>query len=103
MDPKRPSASADRNVAEGWTAVLSPRRIGVTGSRRFRSFAVPGWNRDARRSRDIFGRTQVRRVADETAIRTRPQTGRRLAHVNSSSSALASFRSAVSKPSVNQP
>src|SRR6516162_8787339 len=44
-----------------------------------------------------------REVADETVIRTRPRTDRRRAHVNSSSSLFASFRSAVSKPSVNQP
>src|SRR5947209_4350781 len=44
-----------------------------------------------------------RRVADETVICTRLRTGRRLAHATSSSSLLASFRSAVSKPSVYHP
>jgi hypothetical protein len=38
----------------------------------------------------------------EAVIRTRPWTYRWLAHVNSSSSLFASFRSVVSKPSVNQ-
>jgi hypothetical protein len=44
-------------------------------------------DRDVRRSRDVCGRAQDRRVADETVIRTRPRTGRRPAHVNSSSRA----------------
>jgi hypothetical protein len=72
-------------------------------TRRFRSFAVPGWNRDAQTLKGSLCSAQDRRGADEAVIRTRPWTCRRLAHVNLSSSLFASFRSAVSKPSVNQP
>src|SRR5437764_13632131 len=48
-------------------------------TRRFRPFALPRWNRDVRLSRDICGRAQDRRVADETLIRTadRPAAGSR--------------------------
>jgi hypothetical protein len=63
---------------------------------------LPRWNRVL----DAQGRLGARAgssSSDEAVTRTRPRTGRRLAHVNSSSNALASFRSAVSKPSVNQP
>jgi hypothetical protein len=35
-----------------------------------------------KRSREIRGRAQDRRVADETVIRTRRRTGRRLAHAS---------------------
>ena len=68
-----------------------------------RPFAVRRWNRDVRRSGDVSGRAQDRRVADVPVSRTGPWMCGRLAHANSSSSHFASFRSAVSKPSVNQP
>jgi hypothetical protein len=55
-----------------------------------------------RRSREIWGRAQDCRVSDEAVRRIRPWACRR-AYVNSSSSALASFRSCVSKPSVKEP
>jgi hypothetical protein len=42
-------------------------------------------------------------VEEVTLLRTRPWACRRLAHANSSSSAFASFRSGVSKPSMNEP
>ena len=48
----------------------------------------------------------ARRIVElrrERIIRTRPWACWRRAHVNSSSKLFASFRSAVSKPSVNQP
>jgi hypothetical protein len=65
----------------------------------------PQWalERYVRRSRDVCGRAQDRRVADEAVIRTRPWMYGRLAQVNSLSSRCASFRSWVSKPSVNEP
>ena len=69
----------------------------------FSAIRVGAMEPRVRRLREIWARAQDHRVADETVIRTRPRTGRRLAHVNSSSSLFASFRSAVSNPSMNQP
>jgi hypothetical protein len=74
----------------------------MSETRRLRPLAVPGWNCDATDSGDLCGHARDCRVADEAVRRTRPWACRRLAHVNSSSSRLASFRSAVSKPSVNE-
>jgi hypothetical protein len=82
-------------------------RFAVAGAqaaaRRLRPFAVPGWNRNATRSRDCCGPAQNRPVADKAAIRTRPSACPWRAHVNSARSAFASFRSWVSKPSVKEP
>src|SRR5580692_8550152 len=61
------------------------RRQPPAAGRRLRSFAVPGWNRDATRSRDLCGHARDCRVADEAVRRARPWACRRLAHVNSSS------------------
>jgi len=70
--------------------------------RRNRPFARQQWNREARPSRAILDNTSGSSGGQKAVIRVRLLDMRTPAHVNSSSSAFASFRSAVSKPSVNQ-
>ena len=97
------SCGRGRTTGIGSVSGHSRGRGATARTRRLRPFAVPGWNQDATRSRDLCGRARDRRVADEAVRRTGPLACRRRAHVNSSSSRFASFRSGVSKPSVNHP
>jgi hypothetical protein len=62
----------------------------------------PQWNREARPSRDILGHTSGSSGGRNAVVHVRLLDMPTPAHINSSSSVLASFKSAVSKPSVNQ-
>ena len=61
------------------------------------------WNREARPSRDILGHTSGSSGWPESGHTRQTARDAPPGHVNSSSSAFASLRSGVSKPSVNQP
>jgi hypothetical protein len=63
----------------------------------------PQWNRAARPSRDMLGHTSKSSGGRKAVVHVRLLDMPTPAYVNSSSSSFASFRSAVSKPSVNQP
>jgi len=69
----------------------------MSDTRRLQPFAVPRWNRvsDAQADLGVYRIVEYRRSAGADQMLPR-------AHANSSSSCFASFRSAVSKPSVNQ-
>ena len=68
------------------------------------ALAGPQWNREARPlKRHSWLHQRIVRLARKRSSASDWSTCRRPAHVNSSSSPFASFRSAVLKPSVNQP
>jgi hypothetical protein len=92
-----------RVAAIGSVKGRSPKYPVTTGKRRFRPFAGPRLNRCSRLLRAIPATSK-----DGSPIRERtfaPDFGlcQSQAHASSPSSAFASFRSGVLKPSVNQP
>jgi len=79
------------------------RRAGIRNPSRKRPFAGPQWNREADPQETFLATPADRWIGQKAVIGVRLLACRRPAHVNSSSSPFASFRSAVLKPSVNQP
>src|SRR6516162_1407813 len=98
---KTSSRRQGRVAAVGPVTRPSPRRTGMSETRHKRPFA----GRTARPDpQETFLATPAdRRVGQKAVIGVRLFACRRPAHVNSSSSPFASFRSAVLKPSRNQP